>query len=322
MVMSCSERVIPGDRLKRDRRQHAWPALVLGVACLLCPLGARAEGGERAVASPEPSVVVERGLLTLSVEGISFHALLRDIAQQAGFEIRIDPAVEDSIISAELHDLPLEESLRDLLSSYDTFVFYRASDQQPAVLRSIWVHPPGTAEGLAPREDCPQGPAVEDPLGDLDSPVAAERLRALGFAAAAGDQFAADALERGLQDEDEVVRYQALVKMGQRAMVVSDAEANRILASDPSPLVRAQALENMIMLLGNADERVRLAAEAALNDHDDSVREMARGVLDAASRPQEPSTAPEDGANAAAEPTADAPADLPPPDDPGAREGD
>lgn len=322
MANEGSGRAARADRPRRARRRHIWPALVLGVACLSSPVATRAESGVRAAAAATPSVHVEGDRLTLSVEGVSFHAMLQDIAKQAGIEIHIDPAAEDSIISAELCSLPLETSLRDLLSGYDTFFLRRASEQQPSVLRSIWVYPPGAADGLVPQGVCPDEPAGGDPLGDLDSTVAAQRVRALALVAVADDELAVRALERGLHDEDEVVRYQALVTMGQRAMVVSDADANRILASDPSPLVRQQVLENIVMLLGSTDDRVRLVAEAALNDRDDAVRELAKNVLDVASRPREPSTAPSGDAEPTLDPAAAPPADPPPPDDPTALGGD
>lgn len=304
----------PSDR----QRPHRWGATAIALASLLLPTFVRADDVRDTPASPT-TVSVDRGLLTLAAQDASLRSLLQELSTQAGIEIHLDPRFEDSTITASFRSRPLEPVLRGLLSAYDTFFAYRVPDElQPAALRAIWVFPWGASEGLIPQEPPSKDARCGDPFAGLQSPDAAERVRALEFIAASDDGLAIEALRGALDDESELVRYEAIMKLGQRGMNLLEADVIHILTTDPSPLVRQQALENLVETLGAADMRVRLAAQAAVNDEDSTTRQRAQVILDLCDTPPD-RPAPADDVTAA-EPVAAVPDDGAAPDEPAGTE--
>lgn len=291
-----------------------WAAATIASASLVFPACAGA-----AAPAEAPIVTVDGGLLTLTVRDVSLRSVLENLSLQAGIEVHVDPRFEDSTITASLRSRPLEPVIRGLLSAYDTFFLYRAPDElQPAALRAVWVLPRGTSDGLTPQLPRPDIAGCSDPARDLQSSDPAQRLRALERIAEVDDDSALRAIEGALRDDVELVRHQAIVKLGERAMTLSDADVMHILSSDPSPLVRQQALENLFEHLGATDVRVRLAAQAALSDGDLTIRQRAQLIVDLCNAPQEPPVAVE--GDAATEPIAGEPGDGGSPDGPAGTE--
>jgi hypothetical protein len=299
-------------------RLHRSAATAIALASLILPVLAKADD-VRDTPVQRTTVSVDGGLLTLAAQDASLRSLLQDLSMQAGIEIHLDPRFEDSIITASFRSRPLEPVLRGLLSAYDTFFVYRAPDElQPASLRAIWVFPWGASEGLIPQQPPSKSARCGDLLAGLQSPDATQRVRALEFLAESDDGFAIEALQGALRDDNELVRYEAIMKLGQRGVSLREADVFHILSTDPSPLVRQQALENLVETLGAADMRVKLAAQAAVNDDDLTTRQRAQAIVDLCNTPPDrPVAADEVGA---VEPVAAVPDDGAAPDEPAGTE--
>lgn len=94
--------------------------------------------------------------------------------------------------------------------------------------------------------------------------------------------FLSDTTERlteALKDTDEKVREQALLKSLDIALVLPDEAIEELLLSDPSEEVRALALRILTEASGAGPDSVREAAEIALRDSNDAIRERAGQIL-------------------------------------------
>ncbi len=218
-------------------------------------------------------VVVRDGRLSVNAAGQSVAVLLGAVAHcMPGLAVSVASELEDEPVSLAFGDLPIHEGLRRIVRAYDAFFYYGTAASAP-VLERLWVFPQGKGDGLAPLDATAwaSDADVEKRLTDAGPDI---RFRALKALVERRGDAAMGAVLAALADPDEVVRAQVLdLALGSGLQIPSDRLAALVL-SDPSALIRLQALQN-------APEGPELAilAESAQSDPDRYVQMAARSIL-------------------------------------------
>ena len=221
----------------------------------------------------EGAVVVREGRLSIHAADYSLATLLGEVARcTPRLAISVAPEIESDSISIEFTNAPIDSGLRRIVGAYDAFFYYAGAPSSP-VLEKLWVFPRGDGRALAPLDTAiwASDADVEKRLTDRDPDV---RLRALEAHLERRGEAALDAVLTALADEDLVQRAQVLdLAFGGGLQIPSD-RLMALVVSDPSPLIRLQALQN-------APEGSELAglAEAAQNDPDPHVQAEAQAIL-------------------------------------------
>jgi hypothetical protein len=219
------------------------------------------------------SVVVRDARLSVHAVDRSLAILLGAVARCVPrLAIRVAPELESDTVSIEVRDVPLHEGVRQIVDTYDAFFYYKGASSPP-VLERLWVFPRGQGEGLAPLDAAvwASDADVERRLTDADPQT---RLLALKALIERRGDAAMSAVLGALAEPDEVARAQVLdLAFGNGLQIPSD-RLTALVLSDPSPLIRLQALQN-------APEGPELAnlAEAAQSDPDPYVQMEARSIL-------------------------------------------
>lgn len=228
------------------------------------------------------------GRLSLEVESRPLVWVLDEISEKTEIAFVTDVEIEDEMISLQFIDLPLDEGLRRLLAGKDSF-FYYDDDVFPRV---VWIYPPGQGRGLEPVP--PQTWASTRELEEMmDAPDAETRARTVSALTERLGQEALDTVLDALQDEDGMVRAEALYAAANEDLELPADLLMKLLREDPSKDVRFLALRAL-----SEDAGAAAAAEYALDDADPIVRAEAEEILDeteAANSPGEPAASPPQG---------------------------
>jgi hypothetical protein len=233
-------------------------------------------------------VTVKNGVLTLDVAAAPLDVVLRAIAAQAGFELRLRGDLS-APITARLAPRPLAAGLVRLLSGHSTSVTYvRGSDGRDAIERLVVVAASpssrlqahrGIRTGEIRRLTRLPGPRAASGLaallrGDADPAVRAAAAAALGRV---GGRVAAAALITALADVAPTVRARAAHALAES----SPADARRLLPgrlrTDPDAGVR----RGLAVLLGRGTPtpEALAALDAAREDPSAAVRHAATSAL-------------------------------------------
>jgi len=93
--------------------------------------------------APEVSLRYERGVISARAEQVPLRSALHSLAAQSGLEIRYsDPRIANSAVSVELHAIPLDEALREILSRFS----YLHADEGGQDIVIVLSTPPGVAQ--------------------------------------------------------------------------------------------------------------------------------------------------------------------------------
>lgn len=93
--------------------------------------------------APEVSLRYERGVISARAEHVPLRSVLHSLAAQSGMEIRYsDPWIADAAVSVELHAIPLDQALREILSRFS----YLHADEGGQDIVIVVSTPPGVAQ--------------------------------------------------------------------------------------------------------------------------------------------------------------------------------
>jgi hypothetical protein len=229
-------------------------------------------------ASDQPSaslVLVENGMLSLVLHGQTLGPVLAQIAKQSHLSIVSAPAIDARPVTIELHGVPLERGLQELLEDCDVFYYNSGGSLQAA-----WIYPKGAGTQLVPVP--PESWAsTADVERQMDSGSAAERVTAIETLVARNGSTAGDAVNRALLDENAEVRLRAL-DVALSAGVSVSRETLTTLTYDSSPPVRALALEAIASgtpVGGDREAETLQLVRRLTADPDPEVRAKAADIL-------------------------------------------
>src|SRR5262249_51061522 len=151
------------------------------------------------------SVAIKDGKLSVNAQGRSLRSVLNEISRDACVAVTGAGSVDDSPVSVQFQDLPIDEGLRRILTHYDTFFFYRAGQSGPPMLAAIWIYPKGQAQGVVPvpPEEWAGTKELEAMRADPDPETRARAVQTLIERKPA--QAAANILAESLRDQDDRV---------------------------------------------------------------------------------------------------------------------
>jgi hypothetical protein len=234
------------------------------------------------------AVTVKDGILSLDVAAAPLEAVLRAIAVQAGFDLRVRGDLT-APITARLGPRPLAAGLIRLLRGHSTSLTYvRRPDGREAVERLLVVAAPPSPGLIVHRTRrqaeirrlarLPRGHAAGTIgailRGDADPVVRAAAATALGRM---GGRIAAAALAVALGDGAPAVRIRAAHALAQSSPGRAGPALAERLRVDPDADVRRE----IAGLLGRVPRtpEARAALADALRDPSPAVRQAATGVL-------------------------------------------
>jgi hypothetical protein len=222
-------------------------------------------------------MVVEKGLVTASIQNRPLSVVLDQLVPGRQVTITVSPEIGAESVAAELKRVPLEEALRRVLSKYDAFYYYAATGDNAPSLRAIWVYAKGTASALKPVP--PEAWASQrDLLTSIEDrdPVVRERAyEALILRPDTRSRELVIAALRGFREKDEGMRQRLLSRAVSNGMPMPEEVLADLARADSSEQIRLIALD----ALARDSAVVKAVAEAALSDASDSVRARAKDIL-------------------------------------------
>ena len=228
-----------------------------------------------------PIIAVKGERLTVQVQDRSLDWVLEQISRESRVAIVRAAGVGDERVSLQLHDVPLDDALREILTDHDAFFFYGVEREAPASLSVVWVYPRGQGRGFAPVP--PEAWAStqemqEQAKADADPAARAKAIEAL--VERKGGQ-ARDAVLEALRDRDDQVRTQALYAALSAGLGIPAQALAQMALRDPSPNVRFLALQGLAFdPNARAAISVETIATQALTDPSPHVQIKAREILD------------------------------------------
>jgi len=235
------------------------------------------------------SIVVSRGLVTASIQNSALLTVLDELSARARVTIIPGPGLEGEQVSANLENVPVDQAVRDLLKSCDTFFYYSpARPQSAASLRAVWVYPRGAAATLrpVPLEEWGSTGDIGTALAARDPAVREQAYEALMSRPDAASRNTIVQAIRGATETDGDVRQRLLSTALSQAIEIPPDVLADLVRGDGVDEIRVMALE---ALTGSA--AAREVAIAALTDPSQVVRERAKDILeelDSLSRRREP----------------------------------
>ena len=253
------------------------------------------------VGSAHFDVSVDRGLLSLEARDAALSHILREVAEQADFNLSFRGAV-NTPVTLSLDGVPLEKGIRRLVGRNSLVILHQSRE-----VRSVLVDVAYNAPVVALQADVPayrldriygdvtrpdrlgrlrairhlgrrgDAPAVKD-LGlvlALEQDPVLRRMAVIGLGTAGGDQAVA-VMVQALRDEDPSVRTQTLRALGQSKSATARTAVVGAL-DDEAAMVRAQAIRVLGELGG--EEAVEALRDVLLDESDPSIRREAVGAL-------------------------------------------
>ena len=266
----------PAHSARRVRTAWLCAGLILAAGAVgLSAVGPPVLAAEEETAAHGIEVALDHGLLRLQVRDAPLDDVLRVIADQAGFRLKLKGDVS-APVTWHFAGVPLEEGLRRLAGRYGVVLNYATGDDGPGDPELAEVIVLGTPNGrvatyvpkvpLAPLERVYEGLETRDRLS---------RLKLVRTMASPEDDPAIADLVTILADEDDtVVRRMAVIALGK----IGGEAALDVLAAaldDPDPVIRRQAVR-ALALLGEAADAALLGA---LKDDQAPVRVQAARAL-------------------------------------------
>jgi hypothetical protein len=247
---------------------------------LLCTIGiaglfTAAEG----YGQPPPSqlsIVFEKGRVSATIRNHSLQRVLHQVSLATKVEFILAPGIGDRPISLELKNVALDELLRRVLNSYDAFYYYGGSEEAPAALRRVWVYAKDAAVAARPLppEAWAGGRDLEELSTDSDPEVRAQAYEALMSRPDPRSRELVLQALRGSREKDADLRQRILSSAFTKGLDVPSDLLVDLARADPSEQMRWMALDAL-----SQNVSVRYAAEAALTDTSQAVRERAKEIL-------------------------------------------
>ena len=234
----------------------------------------------------ETSIILEDGLLSVTLHEQRLGEVLAEIARKAAITIYTTPPIDAHLISMQIHALPFEQGLHRLLVDFDAFFYSTAGE-----LRSVWVYEKHAGMELMP-VSAQNWASTADFERNLISGSPAERIRAIETLVAREGPNAISAVNQALTDQEAEVRLRALdVALSAGLEIAPDTLT--LLTTDSAPSVRALALEAIASATpqdGPREAETQQLIRRMLGDADGQVRTRAQEILESrrgtAARPE------------------------------------
>jgi hypothetical protein len=274
-----------------DQRQVAWSG---SSPPLLQARGTRTDFPEFGSTQDDQETDRNRAdLLSLDVADLPLSAVMDEVRRQAPITVALADEVRGSRITIRFADQPLQQGLRRLLDGLDTWYLYTGTTGGPSRLTSVWVFPKGAGrESSPPRqaiEDAARAPRNQPPrraveqLRDTADADPAVRAQAIAASIEHAGSDAGDLVASALVDPDEQVRMSAIGGAGTAAVDMDPGMLEVLFREDPSPRVRAMALNARVFPRrddASAPAQDLELLEEALQDPSPEVSEFARQALE------------------------------------------
>jgi hypothetical protein len=184
--------------------------------------------------------------------------------------------MESPPVSVQLVDVPIDDSVRQLLRAYDVFLYYAAGDTGPASLQTVWVFPKGL--GSAARPVPPQLWAGSAELRERarSGDVRTREQAYLVLMSRPDPESRAVVLDalRGATETDPALRERLLSSAIQQDIDVPGELLAELARADGSEIVRLIALDGLA-----GDPAARDVAAALVDDPSVSVQQRAREIV-------------------------------------------
>ena len=244
----------------------------------VCALAVGAAPAGQLENKPEQaSMVVEKGLVTASIQNRPLSIVLQWLVSERQVALTIAPDIAADNVSAEMKRVPLDEALRNILAKYDAFYYYGAGADHPPGLRAVWVYAKGTASALKPipPEVWASQKDLLTSIEDRDLVVRERAYEALILRPDTRSRDLVFAALRGFREKDEGLRQRLLARAVSNGMAIPQEVLTDIARTDSSEQMRLIALD----ALPRESSEMKAVAEAALSDASDSVRARAKDIL-------------------------------------------
>ena len=260
--------------------------IVFGL-CVLCLAAQQAATDGQPDATPV-SVEVRDGKITVAFRDSPLHIVCSAISSKSNISIIVADGVAEDRVTLNVSSVPADLAIRQLLTKYDTFLFYGGSTNTPPVLRVVWVYPKGSAADIhpVPRSKWAGTRELESALNDSSPQVRGAAYEALlDRPDGQSRSLVLDAI-RGIRERDSVVRERLLSTAITKGFPFTGDVLSDLARTDVSEQIRWMALDTLAF---SEYSRARVVAEAAATDSSELVRTRANEILAQAnaSRPVE-----------------------------------
>ena len=221
-----------------------------------------------------PAISLSGGRMSAGFKNLPVGQLAEELSHKAGVVVVVSPDCAGQVVSANFHNLPVDEGLRRILQTQDAFFFYGADQGKPSSLKVVWVYPKGKGNGLAPVPPEQWG-STRELEGKLTASDPAVRGRAIETLVQRKGAAATDAVLKALTDKDATVRQRALYASMQGGVQLPPAVLSE-MTGDSSADVRFLALH---ALAGTNSPDAAAVAERLAADSNEAVRNEAQVII-------------------------------------------
>jgi hypothetical protein len=230
-------------------------------------------------------IEVDNGGVTARFQNQPLHAVCDTFAAKGKISIVLAGGVEDRLVSLDLTSAALDVALRQLLTDYDTFIFYGGVKGRPSSLRAVWVFPRGGASDVRPvgPSDWAGVKELEATLDDSNTEIREAAYHALlerpdGRSRA----LVVDAI-RGIRERDTGLRARLLSNAIAAGFPFREEVLTDLARTDPSEHIRWVALDAL-----SRRPSARDVAQVATTDASEAVRAKAAEILNSNGKARSP----------------------------------
>lgn len=267
-------------RFRRSGTRALTGFMFLAMAGLSSPADAQQPdiAGQPAPPAGQMSVSIEKGRISASIRNYSLGAMLEELGSRTGVALIPSDGMEIGAarVSAELPDVPVDEGLRRLFKNYDAFFFYGVGGDGASGLRAVWIYPRGAAAGLrpVPPEAWASSKELQAALADYDPDIRGRAYEALMSRPDRESRELVIQALRGISEPDGAVRERIVSMSFSTGNPLPPDLLMELVRFDGSAGVRLAALDALA-----AEPTLKEAAQAALGDSSEVVRERAKEIL-------------------------------------------
>jgi hypothetical protein len=228
------------------------------------------------------------GQFTARINNRPLQSVAEEIAAVTKVNVLVAEHIGDNRASLHVENVTIAEALHTLLVDYDTFFFYGNVKGAPAVLRTVWVYPKGTASVLqpVPPEAWASSKELEIALSDSDPQARELTYNALMSRPDPRSRSLVIEALKGTRERDDRLRQGLLLTLMSKGFPIPSLVLADLVRADASAEIRSMALDAIL-----DHPSAKQVAEAALFDANQAVRDKAKEILMQFNAAQRPSAA-------------------------------
>lgn len=228
---------------------------------------------------------IANGKLSVDARDVALPALLQSIADKAAFRLTIQGKVDTRPRQWAMHELPLEEGLKQLVQPYSMALLYKpASESSELTISTLLII--GTVEGSAPPTTSSPAPHAETPVTNglqqlvqmiKEGANPGAQLQTIRYIESLGTPEAARALESLLGVADSTIRSQVVSSLGKFTTDATILALGQAVLTDKAVNIRLAAVNALSNI--NDDRCLPFLMQAA-KDADKLVQKAALQALE------------------------------------------